>query len=283
MYVILGCGYTGRRVARRLAGNGFPVLATTRDASRLRLPGASVAELDLDRPETITALEGLLQPGAGVLYSIPPARHGDQWLPTVPAVEPVLRQRAARVVYLSTTSVYGATRDVDGRTPPDPRIGRELVRLEEESRVLNGAWTSLILRVAAIYGPGRGIHVSMRRGSHKLWGDGGNYVSRIHVDDLAAICEAALASDLTGCFPVADDEPCTAVEIASYCAKLLRVPMPAFSRELPDEDTRRADRRVDGSAIRKALGIELRYPSYRVGIPACLEEEGCAADRGDSV
>jgi hypothetical protein len=27
---------------------------------------------------------------------------------------------------------------------------------------------------------------------------------------------------------------------------------------------------VDGSAIRKALGITLQYPSYRIGIPAAL-------------
>jgi len=276
MYVILGCGYTGRRVAERLAGNGFPVLATTRDASLLRLRGVSVVEMDLDRPRTIQALEKWMTPVARVLYSIPPARTGDQWVPTFPAVEKELLRHAGRVVYLSTTGVYGAIRDVDEKTRPDPRGRRELVRLEEESRVLRGAWSSLVLRVAAIYGPGRGIHVSMRRGTHKLWGDGGNYVSRVHVDDLAAICEAALVSDLTGCFPVADKEPCTALEIASYCAELLGVPMPVLSRELPEEDTRRADRRVDGSAIRKSLGVELRYPSYRLGISAALKEEGDA-------
>jgi hypothetical protein len=31
-----------------------------------------------------------------------------------------------------------------------------------------------------------------------------------------------------------------------------------------------ANRRVDGSAIRKLLGVTLRYPSYRTGIPASL-------------
>ena len=34
----------------------------------------------------------------------------------------------------------------------------------------------------------------------------------------------------------------------------------------------RATRRVDGSAIRRALGIMLQYPSYRVGIPAALKK-----------
>jgi hypothetical protein len=31
-----------------------------------------------------------------------------------------------------------------------------------------------------------------------------------------------------------------------------------------------SNRRVDGSAIRRALGITLTYPSYRTGIPASL-------------
>jgi hypothetical protein len=42
-------------------------------------------------------------------------------------------------------------------------------------------------------------------------------------------------------------------------------------------ETRRSDRRVDGSAIFRLLGVELHYPSFRQGIPAALAEEklGC--------
>jgi nucleoside-diphosphate-sugar epimerase len=88
-------------------------------------------------------------------------------------------------------------------------------------------------------------------------------VSRIHVEDLATHVEAALLSDVTGAWPVADEEPCTSREIAEYCARLLNRPLP------PPRETRiHSNRRVDGSAIRRALGITLQYPSYRVGIPA---------------
>ena len=38
-------------------------------------------------------------------------------------------------------------------------------------------------------------------------------------------------------------------------------------------ETRRSNRKVDGRAIRRLLGIELRYPSYRTGIPASLAAE----------
>jgi nucleoside-diphosphate-sugar epimerase len=94
------------------------------------------------------------------------------------------------------------------------------------------------------------------------------------VDDLAAHVEAGLLSDITGAYPVADDEPCTSREIAEFCAKLLDLPMPPEQAK-----TFSTSRRVDGSAIRRALGITLRYPSYRVGVPA---SSGSAAGTSSS-
>jgi nucleoside-diphosphate-sugar epimerase len=131
----------------------------------------------------------------------------------------------------------------------------------------------MILRPAAIYGPGRGVHASIREGKYFLIGDGSNYISRIHVEDLAAHAHAALLADLEGAWPVADEEPCPAREIAAFCAGLLNLPMPPNLDNPPSDDTRRANRRVNGAAIRRLLGVSLRYPSYRLGIPACLEEE----------
>ena len=64
------------------------------------------------------------------------------------------------------------------------------MRVDEENDVLAGPWSSLILRPAAIYGPDRGVHVSLAQGRHRMLGDGSNYISRIHVDDLAAITAA---------------------------------------------------------------------------------------------
>jgi nucleoside-diphosphate-sugar epimerase len=108
------------------------------------------------------------------------------------------------------------------------------------------------------------------RSNYHLPGDGSNWVSRIHVEDLSAIVEHAVFSDLTGSFPVADDYPCMSREIAEFCAELLRVPFPASDDLESLHPTLRANRRVDGSAIRRLLGVSLRYPSYREGIPAAI-------------
>jgi nucleoside-diphosphate-sugar epimerase len=159
---------------------------------------------------------------------------------------------------------------VNETTPRNPQTLRQQLRADAEDAALGGPWQALVLRAAAIYGPGRGAHVAMWEGRYKLAGDGSGYISRIHVDDLAAIISAALKSDLIGAFPVADDHPCSQREMAHYVAHLTGLPIPpSVSLEQADE-TRRGDRRVDGRAIRRLLGVELRYPSYREGIPASM-------------
>ena len=249
-FLILGCGYTGARVAARLVARGERVVAESRDPERLRrdLPGVEVLRFGETLP---------MAPGTRVLHSLP-----------VPFARRLAG--AARLVYLSTTGVYGDQPEVDETTAVAPRNAREQVRVEEERGVAAACQNHLILRPAAIYGPGRGVHVSLREGKHRYWGDGSNYISRIHVDDLAALSEAALYSDLTGEFPVADDEPARAIDITRFCAGLLGIPVPPPEAGLPGEDTRRSNRRVDGRAIRQALRVELVFPSYRVGIPAAL-------------
>ena len=251
--LILGCGFTGQRVARRFLAGGANVTVTTRTPERL----AGLAQLGA-RVITLDDLADHLRPGSLVLHSIPPSGP--------PNLVDTLGTAPARVVYLSTTGVYGAATHVDETTPVDLQSERARPRLEAEQRVAAGPWSSLILRPAAIYGPGRGVQESLPRGAYHA---GDNFVSRIHVDDLAAHAEAALLSDLQGAYPVADEEPCTTREIAEFVAHLLQLPS-VFQPPPGTKGRTTTNRRVDGSAIRRALGITLAYPSYRTGIPASL-------------
>jgi nucleoside-diphosphate-sugar epimerase len=243
--LILGCGYTGQRVAARFLARGANVIGTHRDS---------------DIRQAVT-------PGVLVLHSVPPPAN----------VLDALGDAPSRVVYLSTTGVYGSAQFVDENTPVDPSSERARLRLAEEQRVAAGPWSSLILRPAAIYGPGRGIHERVLQGEPCEIGD--NFISRIHVEDLAAHVEAGLLSDVTGAYPVADDEPCTSREIVEFCAARA-----GYQPAPPDQSVfvgqagslplgRGTDRRVDGSAIRRLLGITLQYPSYKVGIPAALKQQ----------
>jgi nucleoside-diphosphate-sugar epimerase len=91
------------------------------------------------------------------------------------------------------------------------------------------------------------------------------------VDDLAEQAYRAMQSEVTGAFPVADEEPCTSMEVAEWTCGYLGIPFVAGEKE---EQGR--GRRVDGSAVRVALGVRLQYRSFREGVVASLEEE----DRG---
>ena len=250
--LILGCGYTGRRVAGRFLARGARVTATTRHPQRLAGLGAEIISLR-DVPSHIRR-------GTLVLHSIPP--DGPQDLLDLLGGAPV------RVVYFSSTGVYGAANFVDENTSVDLSSERARLRVEAEQSIAARSWSSLILRPAAIYGPGRGIHESIQRGVYSM---SDTFVSRIHVDDLAVHAEAALLSTVSGAYPVADEEPCTSQEMAEFCAQLLNLP-PLRSNRGQDEPKSRfaSNRRVDGSAIRRLLGITLTYPSYRVGVPAAL-------------
>ncbi len=229
-----------------MVDRGVRVLATSRSPQKLE--GVEWMEL-ADVPARLAR-------GALVLHSIPP--EGSR------GVVELLGDKPARVVYLSSTAVYGAATVVNERTPVDASSERARARLEVESEVLGGGWPALVLRPAAIYGPGRGAQERVKGGEFNL---SDAVVSRIHVEDLATHVEAALVSTVTGAYPVADEEPCSSREITEFCAGLLGVPLPEHSSATARVS---GNRRVDGSAIQRLLGVRLRYPSYRSGIRAAL-------------
>jgi nucleoside-diphosphate-sugar epimerase len=253
LVTILGLGFTGQRVARRLLARGIAVEAAVRgDISRFN--GLINTELRVVGWET--ALE--LGRKSILLHSIPPLGPGETLAlhDLIEALEPV------RVVYISSTGVYGAEQIVDDTTPAAANEPKGEQRLAEEAWIGAGPWSSLILRAAAIYGPGRGVHTAVReRRLPRSAGSG--IVSRIHVDDLAALTDAALFSDLVGAWPVADDLPCSSAEIIAWCSG---------GETLPVGTTIRG-RSVNGRKIRELLSVELRYPSWKTGVPAALREE----------
>lgn len=275
-FLILGCGYTASRVAHKLIDQGHTVAATTRRPDRLEhlaRSGVAIHFWDALQGDAVERVRGIVEPGVRVLHSVPPIVLGGSASDPTHLIVEALGDPPARVVYLSTTGVYGSLREVDETSAPRPATERQRLRREAELAVISGPWQSLVLRPAAIYGPGRGVHRRIAEGKFRLLESGENFISRIYVDDLAEVAFRGLLSDLTGAYPVADDEPCRSREICGFCAALLGVPVPEAAHEDELSETRRSDRRVDGRAIRRLLGVELKYPSYRVGVPAALEEE----------
>jgi nucleoside-diphosphate-sugar epimerase len=243
--ILLGLGFTGSRLARRLLVRGMDVYGVSRDPSRFR--ALEAVGLQLNSFDAASLPKGDI-----VVHSIPPEAAGIREF--IEAIEP------KRVIYVSSNGVYGDRIEVDHTTEP-----RDCVRFREEQWIASGPWRTLIVRPVAIYGPGRGVQEKIRRG--KLPRGAGGFVSRIHVDDLAAVLEAGVLSDLEGAWPLADDRPCPSEEIAEFCARLLRVPMPR-----PEAAISISGRKVDGREVRTRLGVELLYPEFESGIIASVAE-----------
>jgi hypothetical protein len=112
------------------------------------------------------------------------------------------------------------------------------------------------------------VHAALREGRIPR-SAGSGIISRIHVEDLAAIIEAGVSSKLEGAWPVADEMPCASAEIAAWCVRAMDLGVTAeIATAFPI-----VGRRVDGRRIRELLGVSLSYPSWETGIPASIVEE----------
>ena len=266
-WLILGAGYVGEALGRRLLAAGAAVTLVRRDAAALaalaaRLPGAAAAAVDLADPAGLAAV---IPPGAIVVHLAPP--------PATAIDAPA----AHRLVYLSSTGVYapGGGARVDEAWPLAPATASGAARLAAERAVLAAAPPAVVLRAPGIYGPGRGVAARLRAGTYRIVGDGAAHVSRIHVDDLAAaLIAAGTARSLPRTvYNVADRDPCTAAEHGDGLAAALglppppRVPADQVSPEV--SGMLLADRRVDASHLEADLGWAPRFPSWRDALDAC--------------
>jgi nucleoside-diphosphate-sugar epimerase len=260
--VLLGSGYTLTRLAREEARRGRPVLAVTRDAARreeLSREGVQLFSLD----EAVAASRG-----AHVVVSIPPEAGLDTSL-----AESLERIGPARLVYLSSTGVYGGARGhVDEDTPVDRSSPRAVGRIDAE--VLYHRLGGISLRIAGIYGPGRGMHERVRAGTHRVPESGGGRISRIHVDDLAEAIRVVLErGEPGGTYNVADDRPATQAETIGWLCERLGLPPPPTVPLASLHESLQGDRAISNARL-KALGWRPRYPDFVAGFSALLEEAG---------
>jgi len=259
-WIILGCGYTGTALARRLVAAGEPVTVTRRDPAVAAVTGQAVGApglaVDLARP--VAAFPA----GAIVVCLAPPG--------TDPAAEiehlVAATTTAHRLVYVSSTGVYapGGGAWVDETWPLEPVTATGRARLAAERALPASA---IILRAAGIYGPGRGLADRLRAGTYRIIGDGSAHVSRIHVDDLVEAIACAAASTATGPFNIADDDPAAIGELADAVAARLGVAppprVPATSVDPEVAGMLAADRRIANARMKRELGVVLRHPDAR--------------------
>lgn len=276
--LILGCSYLGSRIARLWSDQGIQVVGTTRSRDRfdsIAACGAQPVEWD-----ALTSTDRL--PAAEVVVyavSFGGARDAARVDRYLAGLERALSQLSTpgRFVFISSTGVYGDSGGnwVDEDTPPCPGDPSAKACWDAEQLVLQhsarAGWSTVRLRLAGIYGPGRMIGAQQLRAGEPIAADPLGWINLIHVVDAArAVVAAASVPAPAALYNVADGQPVRRADFYQTVAEMLGVHQMTFD---PEKARRaRGDRKVRAERMREDLLTDLTFPDYRAGLADCLSD-----------
>lgn len=281
---ILGCGYVGLELGRRLPGEVVGVRRSDEGVAAMEAAGLEPVRGDLREEETLSAV-----PDVDVVVFAASAGRGDAREVYVDVQRRALSQFAGRAnppdryLYTSSTGVYGdhGGEWVDEETPLEPATGRAEALVEAETVALEGARErgidGTVVRFAGLYGPGR---YRLERYLDGPVTEG--VLNLVHRDDaagaLAFFVDEGCARDEV--VLVCDDEPVEKWTLADWLAERCGEPGPpkrTKAERLADETLSQAarrrirtDKRCRNDRLR-ALGYDLQYPTFREGYRPVVE------------
>ncbi len=281
---ILGCGYVGTRLAKAALAADRTVRVCARSTGRL----APLAELGAQVKYLDAGIVKQLPPicngvtGGTVVFSIPPVTMLPPGQVMRAALQAAYGAGAECFIYFSSSGLYGADPDddvwIDEDTPialDDPPMKDIGTNEETIAQCTFDRLRVVTMRLAPVYGPGRGVRSRLHKGDYRLLDEGQHAISRIHVDDVVNAVFAAEDKALTkSTFLIADDEPTTQLDYAKWLCDRLGLPLPP-SRALLEPGRARAahrNRKIRNTRMKELLGVTLRYPTFREG-EAAIEAE----------
>jgi nucleoside-diphosphate-sugar epimerase len=282
--LIVGCGYVGLPLGAELARLGHEVYGLRRSLETSDLTRAGIKPIvgDITQP----ALLPLLQPNFDwVVNTISSSQGGVEdyravYLEGTKRLVEWLQGAGSlgKYVYTSSTSVYAQADGswVTEESPTDPKSETSRVLVETESVLLDQVtahgFPAVILRLAGIYGPGRGhLFHQLLRGEARLADGGSRLINMIHRDDAAGAILAALERGSPGeVYNVVDDEPVTQRDFFQWLVERLGLPIPPVAEATESAGRKRGvtNKRVSNRKLRLALACELKYPTFRQGYAA---------------
>lgn len=279
---IAGCGDIGERIAGLYREKNVSVTGLVRSAESIdRLQRAGIEPVHVDFAQT-DGLSTLPVAAATVFYLLPPPDRGEN--------DPLIRRFLAMVstyalpkklVLLSTTAVYGDCQGewINEMYPVNPQTARGYRRLDAEQAVqkwsANTGVPIVILRVGGIYGPGRLPVERIKKGLPILNEADSPYTNRIHQDDLAQTCIAAVDYGKPGeVYNVSDGQPSTMSRYFKDIALAYGLPLPpevslAEAQQVMSAGMLsylRESRRLDNDRMVRELKVVLAYPNLGAGL-----------------
>jgi nucleoside-diphosphate-sugar epimerase len=175
-----------------------------------------------------------------------------------------------KYIWTSSTSVYaqtdGSIVTEESAAEPDSPTSRILRETEE---LVLGKGQGIVLRLAGIYGPGRGhLFQQYLRGEARIHGEGARWLNMVHRDDAVGAIIAALEKGRPGeIYNAADNEPVAERDFFAWLAQRLKRELPPSVDEAERARRKRGvtNKRVSNRKLREELGYEFTYPTFREG------------------
>lgn len=306
--VVVGAtGVLGQTAVREILARGLRVRCLVRDLDKARrvLPTeAQCIHGDLwDAEALLAAMDGVetVCHLATAIPRGPAAARPEAWAEndrirragTAAILGTAVRAGAAHVLLQSVTLFLaaGGERWLNEEAPladPLPERLRSAWDMEELGRSAAGSGSLgvTILRGARFYGPGTGsteqLVEELRSGSRPVIGDGRNFLSWLHVEDMAQGVALAVLRPTPpgrwGQYHIADESPVRQGDFLRSLACHLGGPLPAQvslegARERYGSVATAAwttSHRISAQRIQKDMGLRLRYPSWREGFASWL-------------
>ena len=276
-FLIFGGGFSGDYFAKAIRKLGCVALTSSRSIRNDRYSFIFKSETDSIPEDSI--FEGVTH----ILSCIPPDKNGND--PVLKRLRNKIKNLSLKWVgYLSTTGVYGNTYGdwVSEKDQPNPFQERSQRRLNCEQEWINSNLPIQIFRLPGIYGPGRSTLEAIKTRKIKVIDKENQVFSRIHVADITNAIIYLIQNknnlDFHPIINIADDEPCSQIEVIKYGYKLLGLKMP---KKILFEDAKKElspiaqsfwieNRRVSNKLLCNKLGYKLIYKNYQAGLNNCL-------------
>lgn len=133
------------------------------------------------------------------------------------------------------------------------------------------------MRISGIYGPGRNVLDKIRDGSIQYFLKKDQIFSRVHIDDIVTALTISLEQDIrNNIYNLSDDLPSPQYEVIEYAAELLNIklldPLNFEDANLSPmmREFYMSSKKVSNNKIKKQLGLNLKYPSYKEGLISLL-------------
>jgi nucleoside-diphosphate-sugar epimerase len=276
--LIAGCGYVGVALGSRLCAMGHQVWGLKRHPSDF---GGGIVPIAADLTDEAT-LTGVPEALDAVVYCPSAGRSSDDTYRRV-YVEglenlcqlPVIRAAMPRLLFVSSTSVYGQEDGswVTESSATEPARFSGVRTLEAERVALTSGYSAVVLRCGGIYGPGRRRLIdSVLSGSASYDPNRVSFTNRIHRDDVAgALLHLIDLPKPDAIYLGVDCLPAAREEVLTWLAARLGAPEP---RKQPANETNsEAGSKRCSNARLLASGYRFVYPTFREGYSAMLAKE----------